>query len=164
MKRLSVASHSPYILTDRRGKGAVSSIGIVVTSEEGEDDDLGGAQEVANVEGSVLNLTLEIVDLGQERVGSVGIAGSTERVEGAVDEVLELGKDLAIDHNIAGLYWLRVETPPVLYSANRSLPLRSCLLYAGLEATEHVFKGVEGVLPLGERERDADVVDVGTNF
>ena len=99
--------------------------------EDGKDDVTGGVQEVTGVEGTVLSLDLEVVDLSQEVLNSwdggpgsafvrvhrrakiltIGLAESTEQVDSAVDEALELSKDLAIDHDIASLNWfIHVET------------------------------------------------------
>jgi len=70
---------------------------------EGKEDVAGGAQEVTNVEGSVLNLDLELFDLGQEGVDNFSRAAEkTEQFDGVVDEFLELSEDLWV-HDTASL-------------------------------------------------------------
>jgi len=75
-------------------------------SDDGRHDVTGSPQEVFSVEGSVLSLDLELVDLRQESVNGIGPAENTEQVGGADNEVLELREGLGVDHEIASLDWL----------------------------------------------------------
>lgn len=68
--------------------------------DDGKNDGLGGAEEVGDVQGAVLNFDLEVVDLGQECVDGLRVASCLERVDNGIDEILQLSESLTVNHDI----------------------------------------------------------------
>lgn len=97
---------------------SAGGVGAVADRHYGRDDYLNGVQEVIDVEGPILNLSFEIVDLGQEYVDIARVSGGAEQVDDVADEVLELGEDLTVDHHVANLGWfVHVEASPTLFES-----------------------------------------------